>query len=297
MIVDVNGHMSELVDADAEIEQITTGFRFTEGPVWDSKENCLLFCRPRDHEISRWSRKDGLSVFREKSGSATGLTFDSQHRLIACEPRISREGSGRRVGRTNLDGTIEAIATHYEGGRVSGPNDLICLANDDVIFTDPEGALHHADGTVSPRETPFNAVYRISAADGSVNLVTGEIESPNGIVKRDGGELLIADRSNVWSCGVDGSNLRLFKDLKHGDVVGSADGMKLDSLGNLYVSGRTEGMWIIDPKGELIGFINVGERAINMCWGEEDWKTLFIESATSVYRVRMNVAGQQLNPK
>ena len=299
MVTDLDGRLSDLVDADAKPEQLAPGFRFLEGPVWNSREQCLLFCDWMDHKIQRWSENDGLSLFRDKSNSATGLTYDPTGRLIAAERRASHgtEG-GRRVSRIYPDGSIEGIATHFDGGQLSGPNDLICLANGDVIFTDPDGGLQHSDGSMDPRETPFNGVYRINAADNSVELVTGEIESPNGIVKRDDSpELLIVDSGRIRSVDMETGAISVFSDLIHGDIKGGADGMKLDSRGNLYVSGGEEGIWVISPEGEALGFINMGEPAINMAWGDEDWQTLYVCTRPSLYRIRMKVAGQQLNPR
>lgn len=296
----VDDRLSALVDPNAQAELVTTGFRFTEGPLWDAREQCLLFCEPRVHKISRWSAKDGLTSFRENANSPTGLTFDPQGRLVTCEPRTSRDGTapGRRVSRTNLDGTIESLATHYQGGRLSGPNDLICLANGDVIFTDPDGALHHGDGTVTPRETPANGVYRVSGADGSLEMITGGIEGPNGLVMRDGAaELLVADRGVIRSLDMKTRAIRAFVEVEHGDIKGGADGMKLDALGNLYIgSGRT-GVWIYSPQGDLLGILGIEEGATNLCWGDADWRSLYVLAPTSVLRIRMKVAGQQLNPR
>src|SRR6266508_3828361 len=100
MIVTIDSRLTQLIDADAEVKRIATGFRFTEGPVWSSRENCLLFSDPRTHIIHRWSEKDGVSNFRESSNSANGNTFDSQDRLITCESRRSLP--------RGPDGTFEA---------------------------------------------------------------------------------------------------------------------------------------------------------------------------------------------
>lgn len=299
MITDLDGRLSELVDAGAAPEQLATGFRFLEGPVWNSREGYLLFCDWQEHKIQRWSERDGLSLFRDRSNSATGLTYDPAGRLLAAERRASHGADGgRRVSRLSPDGTIEAIATHYNGGRLSGPNDLICLANGDVIFTDPDGGLEHSDGSKEPREVPFNGVYRISAADNAVHLVTGDIEGPNGLVKRDDvPQLLLVDRGVIKSFDMETGALGVFSDLVHGDIRGGADGMKLDSRGNLYVSGGRAGMWVISPQSEVLGFINVGEPAVNLAWGDDDWQTLYVTARTSLYRIRMKVAGQQLNPR
>ena len=318
MVVSLDSRLAQLIDADAEVERVATGFRFTEGPVWNSRENCLLFSDPRTHIIHRWSAKDGVSNFRESSNSANGNTFDPQGRLITCESRrsLSRrpDGSfetegqdsgegGRRVTRTELDGKIQPIATHSKGGRLSSPNDIVCLANGDVLFTDPNYGLRHADGSMTPRETPFNGVYRVNHASGAVELITGDIESPNGlVVPDDGARVLIADtrRHIVLSYPLNGDATdkgSVYVDLTHGDSEGHPDGMKLDELGNLYIAaGTAEGIWVYGSDGELLGFVPIPERPANCAWGDAGWQSLYVTAQTSVYRVRFKVPGQKLNP-
>jgi len=299
MIVDFSGRLSELIDPAAQPELLGSGFRFLEGPVWNSSGGYLLFCDWQEHKIQRWSQQDGITVFREQSNSATGLTYDPAGNLLAAERRASHgTDGGRRVSRIAPDGSIQGIATHFNGGQLSSPNDLICLANGDVIFTDPDGGLEHSDGTKEPREVPFNGVYRLSAADQTVHAVTGDIEAPNGLVKRDDSpDLLVADRGVIRNVNMTTGAVSTFIELVHDDIKGSADGMKLDARGNLYVSGGKEGIWVITPEAEVLGFINVGEQAINLAWGGDDWKTLFVACRNALYRVPMQVAGQQLNPR
>jgi gluconolactonase len=52
---------------NAELEEIATGFRWIEGPVWFGDADCLLFQDlPRDRTM-RWSEAEGLSVYRPPS--------------------------------------------------------------------------------------------------------------------------------------------------------------------------------------------------------------------------------------
>jgi gluconolactonase len=181
---------------------------------------------------------------------------------------------------------------------------VLCLANGDVIFTDPAFGLRHADGTETPRETPFNGVYRVSHIDGSINVVTGDIETPNGlVVTDDGSRILIADTRHhiVRSYPLDGNDATgrgsVFADLTHEGSTGHPDGMKLDVEGNLYVAaGTAEGIWVYDREGALLGFIALPELPANCAWGDPDWQSLYVTAMTSVYRVRLKVRGQALNP-
>ena len=296
MIVCLDKRLEDVVDLNAQPERIATGFRFTEGPLWNSRDQSLLFCDTFGHRLHRWTETGGTTVFRENSNSASGNTYDPQGRLLTCESRISK-----RVTRTLPDGTIEPLVTHYGAAHLSSPNDLVCLANGDVIFTDPPFGLRHSNGTVDPRETDCNGVYRFRK--GELELLAG-MEAPNGLVVRDGGkQLLVADtrehKVQAYDISTPGAtrDLGMFVDVTHAETTGHPDGMKLDSLGNLYVAANTdEGLWVYSPEGNLLGFIGFDERPANCAWGGDDWQTLFVTAQTSVYRIRMKVKGQVLNP-
>ena len=288
--------LSELVDPSSEPEKIAGGFVFTEGPVWNSRDRSLIFSDVQGDAMYLWGEADGSKVFRGPSAGANGNTYDQAGNLITCEHQ------SRRVSRTLSDGSIEDVATHYQGKRLNSPNDVICSRNGDVFFTDPPYGLRQPDGSFLPGELAFAGVFRVSATDGSVSLLADDLAKPNGLVLRDGGkQLLIDDTDNhavrVFDLGPDGvlSADRVFADVSYENTVGRPDGMKLDSAGNLYVAANTEqGLWVFGPEGGLLGFIGVAEPPSNIAWGEEDWSTLFITARTSVYRLPMKIAGQPL---
>ncbi len=288
--------LSELVNPDAELEKIAGGFVFTEGPLWNSRDRSLIFSDVQGDAMYRWTRAGGSQVFRQPSAAANGNTLDQAGNLITCEHQ------SRRVSRTLSDGSIEDVATNYQGKRLNSPNDVICSRNGDVFFTDPPYGLRQPDGTFLPGELGFSGVFRVSEADGSVSLLADDLAKPNGLVLRDGGkQLLIDDTDNhvvrIFDIGPDGvlSEDRVFADISYENTVGRPDGMKLDGAGNLYVAANTEeGVWVFGPEGGLLGFIGVPEPPSNVAWGEEDWSTLFITARTSVYRLPMKIAGQPL---
>jgi len=240
----------------------------------------------------------GVEVFRRPSGGGNGNTYDSAGRLITCEH------AKRRVSRTALDGTIETLASHYDGKRLNSPNDVIVTPGGDIIFTDPPYGLRTPDGSIHGQELPFNGVFRLSAHSGELSLLVDDFDRPNGLViSDDGSRLFVADTARehvrVFDLAPDGSltNSRLFVDRFEGrtgtGTPARPDGMKLDSRGNLYVAANTvEGIWVFSPAGELIGQIGLDETPANLAWGGDDWRTLFVTATTSVYRVPMKVAGQ-----
>lgn len=290
----LDASFERLVDPQAEIENIATGFTFTEGPVWHSRSRRLIFSDIPNDTLYMWTETAGHKLFRKPSGQGNGNTFDRHGRLCTCEH------ANRRVSRTTADGAVETLASHFEGKRLNSPNDVICASNGDVYFTDPPYGLRQPDGSFQGQELPYCGVFRWSAADDRLTLLLDDFVRPNGLA-------LNADETQLYICDTEHHHVRVFDrqadgtlrhgrmcaELLHGDVLGRADGMKLDVEGNLYVAGNTqEGIWVFNPDGRLIGFIGVGELAANLAWGGDDWRTLYITARTSVYQVPMKIAGQ-----
>jgi gluconolactonase len=158
-------------------------------------------------------------------------------------------------------------------------------------------------GLEREQELDFQGVYRLPAGGGDLQLLVDDFAQPNGLCFSTDESLLYVndtDRAHirVFEVGSDQqlSNGRVFAEsigtasLEKGDLV---DGMKLDERGNVYVTGP-EGVWVISPEGEHLGTIKVPEPVGNLNWGDDDWQTLYIPSSTSVYRIRMKVAGNRL---
>jgi gluconolactonase len=235
-----------------------------------------------------------VRVYRKPSAVANGNTWDRLGNLVSCEH------TGRRLSRTNADGSVETVVGYYKGGRLNSPNDVICLADGDLVFTDPPYGLRRAEGSFGPQEVPFNGVYRVGADGSDLRVLVDDFVRPNGLVlSDDGSRLYIADTDRhhvrVFDVASDGSlsNGREFCDVRHGESIGRPDGMKLDSRGNLYIAANTvEGIWVFDPSGALLGFIGLPETPANLAWGGDDWQTMFVTASTSVFRLRTKVPGQ-----
>lgn len=264
-------------------EQVATGFQFTEGPVW-LPDGSLLFSDIPASRIYRWTPEAGAQVWREPTGNSNGLTLDRQGRLIACEH------SGRRVSRTGADGAVVAVAEQYGGKRLNSPNDVVVKSDGTIYFTDPPYGIKPEE-----REQPCNGVYRI-LPDGTLELVADDFDRPNGLAfSPDESILYIGDspRRHVRAFDVrpDGTlaNSRILADMDH-PQPGSPDGMKLDEAGHLYVTGAT-GVWVFEPDGACLGVIVTPERPANCAWGDADHKSLYITARTSLYRIRVKVAG------
>ena len=294
---------SSLTIAGQQIE-IATTLSFTEGPTVDRAGN-VYFTDLVTERIMRLGADGVLSTFREKSNVANGLLIDPEGRLIACEgATFERPGvkvSGRpRVTRTNLaTGAIEVLADSYEGKPLVGPNDVTIDGNGRLYFTDLAGV----------------AVYRIDAPGKVVRILTAPgIQRPNGIqISPDDRALYLVEANGAaggarmirrYDLQPDGTvlNMRVHYNFSPGR---SADGMSIDSQGNLYASagmnqlrGTSEtldtrtGVHVISPEGKLIKFIPIPEDFItNNAFGGPDMKTLYVTAGKTLYKLRTDVAG------
>jgi len=279
--------IKQIVPEDINVEQVATGFGFTEGPVWCG--DYLLFSDLRGNRITRWrmlSEGPEVTTFRSPSGNSNGLTLDKSGRLIACEH------STRRLTRTELDGSITVLADRYQGKRLNSPNDVVVRTDGSVYFTDPPYGLI---GLTAWKELPFNGVYRLSP-DGELVLVVDDFDRPNGLAfSPDETVLYVNDTTRrhirIFDVNTSGSlsNGRVLIDMQSPEL-GSPDGMKVDQEGNIYCTGPG-GFWIIEPSGKCLARIIPPELPANLAWGNSDWRTLYITARTSVYRMRLTIPG------
>ncbi|HXH83197.1 MAG TPA: SMP-30/gluconolactonase/LRE family protein [Candidatus Tectomicrobia bacterium] len=275
----------------AAFERLATGFLFTEGPVWHPAGRFLVFSdMPGDH-MRRWSAADGISTFRKPSNMANGNTYDRQGRLLTCEHASSR------VTRTEPDGRITVLASHFRGKELNSPNDIVCRSDGTIVFTDPPYGRMKFYGLERPRELDFQGVYRVGPDPRSPELLVDDFEAPNGLCySLDESRLFVNDTARkhirVFDVARDGSlrNGRVWAETK-GDKPGAPDGMKLDSRGNVYCCGPG-GIHVFDPDARLLEVLETPEYVANMAWGDDDFRSLYVTASTSLYRIRRDVPGR-----
>lgn len=279
-----------VVGPSVTFEKLATGCIFTEGPLWHAREKYLLFSdMPGDH-LRRWSEKGGVTTFRKPCNKSNGLAWDSQGRLLTCEHASSC------VTRTEADGKITVLASHYDSKALNSPNDLAVKSDGAIYFSDPTyGRMEHY-GLPREPELSFRGVYRLSPDGKTLTLLADDFGQPNGVCfSFDERTLFVNDteRQHIRAFDVkpDGSiaNSRVWA-ATVGDAPGAPDGMKIDSVGNLYSCGPG-GIHVFAPDATCLGVITVPEYTANFCWGDDDLKSLFITASTSVYRVRVAVPG------
>jgi len=287
-----NDRIFEIVEEHDILEQVATGFRFLEGPVWHPVKKTLIFSDIMGNGLFEKDGEDRITIFRENSYLANGNTYDREGRLLTCEHGTSR------VTRLEHDGSMTVLASHYAGKELNSPNDIVVARDGSIYFTDPNPGRMPRVGIPRAQELDFQGVYRI-AVDGKLTLLVDDFSKPNGLCfSRDEKTLYINDTDHqhirAFTVADDGTltDGRLWAEL-YGKERGVADGMKLDSNGYLYCSGPG-GIQIFDEDAKLIGRLITPEIAANFTWGDDDLCSLYMAATTSLYRLRVKIAGNPL---
>src|ERR1700693_3591214 len=284
--------LDAVIDTSAPIQELASGLGGelgpAEGPVWWKEGRYLLFSDIGNNRRMKYTPGQGVTVFKESTNHANGLTRDLQGRLVACEHDT------RRVTRQELDGSITVIANSFQGRRLNRPNDVVVKSDGSIYFTDP-------NGNVVPEQWDlgFAGVYRVSADLGTMTLLVGDFLTPNGIAfSPDESILYINDsrRGHIRAFDVAANGTlarqtdRVFADLR-GPEPGVPDGMKVDTAGNVYCGG-SGGLYILDPKGKKLGRIVHGQPATtNIGFGGDDWKKMFFTPRSTLSSVAVKIPG------
>jgi gluconolactonase len=306
-----------IIPADATLERIATGFTWLEGPVW--VKDSLFFADIPSNSIHKWSAGAGVSTFLQPSGykgstpyggpepGSNGMTLDSRGRLTVAG---HAQRDVYRLETLSAGAQITVLADSYQGKRLSSPNDLVYKSDGSLYFTDPPYGLRTQKDDDPDKQIKVNGVYRIphaleqkagtEPARGELQLLVSDLPRPNGIVFSPDEKYLYVDDSErkIWMryrVQPDGTltEAKLFADASSDKRPGAPDGMKVDSVGNLYSSGPG-GVWIFSPEGKLLASIDIPERVANLAWGGADHKMLYISASSGLYRVHLKIAGAPL---
>jgi gluconolactonase len=282
---------------NASLEELATGFRWLEGPVWMGDADCLLVQDLPRNRTMRWSETTGLSVYRSPSEYANGQTRDRQGRLIACSHRA------RCLFRTEHDGTLTTLVTHHDGKRLNSPNDVVVAADGAIWFSDPVyGIANDYEGGRQTSEQP-PALYRFDPETGEIRVAAGDFGGPNGLAfSPDGRRLYVAETGDqskpnpvqhirVFEVSADGRSLS-GSEVFHTISPGYADGFRVDEDGNLW-SSAADGVHCISPEGELLGIVHVPHRVSNVTFGGVSKNRLFICGSGTLYAIFLNRRGVQ----
>jgi gluconolactonase len=286
------------------VERVATGFRWAEGPVYFPAGRYVLFSDIPNNRIMRYLEDDGhLSVFRQPSMNSNGNTIDREGRLITCEH------SGRRVTRTEFDGSITIVADKYNGKKLNSPNDAAVASDGSIWFTDPVyGIGGNYEGIKAEPEQEKHNVYRADPKSGDIKVVVDDFVEPNGITfSPDEKKLYVIDTG--FTDGPDNpSHIRVFDvDVAAGKVSNGkvfaempkpsiTDGIRADTAGNIWCSvgwgdPNEDGVRCYTASGEMLGKIHIPETVANLCFGGTFRNRLYICGSTSLYAVYTSATG------
>jgi gluconolactonase len=295
------------------IEQVGTGMRWAEGPVYFPEGGYVLVSDIPNNRIMKYDEKSGaFTLFRANANYANGNTRDRQGRLVTCEHSVTR-----RITRTEKDGKLTVLADSFEGKRLNAPNDIVVKSDDSIWFTDPIFGINGEwEGARAKPEQANTNVLRIGA-DGKVSAVLTDLVNPNGLAfSPDERKLYVVEwkgtpNRSIWSYDVGSDGTSLTNKVKLIDAAdqGALDGFRVDRDGNLWcgwgsngalaaepveangrknypLRGRSEdldGVMVFNPQGKALAFIKLPERCANLTFGGPKNNRLYMAACHSLY--------------
>ncbi len=307
------------ISSSAKLEKLHGDLGFTEGPVWvrDGRSGYLLFSDIPANAIKKRAPDGTLSVFLDRSGytgaenpdaagvgavsnngrqdvtliGSNGITLDSQGRVVFCAH------GDRAIVRVEKDGKRTVLADRFDGKRLNSPNDLVYKKNGALYFTDHVAGLRGRDKDPK-KELPFQAVFLLKG--GTLQPVAKDMLLPNGLALSPDEKVLYVsgrdtrDESVVTAYEVHADDTlgpgRPLVDMSADKTPGTADGMKVDQKGNIYVTGPG-GIWVVSSAGKHLGTIRTPEVAANLAFGDADGKGLYITARMGLYRIPALIPG------
>ncbi|MEX0648816.1 MAG: SMP-30/gluconolactonase/LRE family protein [Balneolaceae bacterium] len=268
-----------------EPEVITSGFQFTEGPLWHT-DGFLIFSDIPAGIVYKWvPGEEESEIYLQPSGNSNGISDAGNGSLILAQ-------HAGRISALSQDMELTPVVEEYEGKRLNSPNDVVVRSDGLIYFTDPPFGVSGEE-----RELDFSGVYRINP-DNSLTLIYDDFSLPNGIAfSPDETSLYVNDsetgqiiRFDVDEDG-DVENLVRFANIGAMNEDGwGADGMKTDSEGRLYTTGPN-GLIVFDDRGTQIYQRRFENQITNLAWGGGENNQLFITSHGDVYRLPINATG------
>lgn len=266
----------------ASAELLSTGYVFTEGPVWCG--DYMLFSDIRGNAIHKWSEAGGAQLFSEPSDFTNGNTTNDNENFFVCR-YVTRD-----IGKMNTKGEITPYVTHYQGKRFNSPNDIIISEQGSLYFVDPEFGLVYLKGD---KQLDCHGLFYVAKGSTEAILVD-ELVRPNGLA-------LSPDQSLLYLCETEGNVLYTYKLDAEGrasdrevfcriEGAGSLDGMSCHKSGYLFVALGDGGMAVVSPEGEQLEIVEFehGESVRNMCFDEQD--NMYITAGTSLYKYNYDMS-------
>ena len=292
--------IDNLIEKSAKIEILADGFEWSEGPVWSSQLNSVLFSDVPENVIYSWNEDKGLGTFTRpigysgkvpnlKKAGTNGLTIDADGNLIIC---MHGDRKITRLEKLNINRKV-TLVNSFDGNLLNSPNDLVYDSKGNLYFTDPPYGLLEGDND-KLKEIEFNGVYKVSP-NGDIEVLVKNLTRPNGIsISNDEKILYVAnsDQNNSvimqYDLSEEGAkNPSIFfdgRELTKKDI-GLFDGLKVHPTGNVFATGPG-GVLVIKENGDHIGTIRTEVRTAN-CAFDENFQYLYMTSDMFLTRIKL----------
>ena len=292
--------IDNLIEKSAKIEILADGFEWSEGPVWSSQLNSVLFSDVPENVIYSWNEDKGLGTFTRpigysgkvpnfKKAGTNGLTIDADGNLIIC---MHGDRKITRLEKLNINRKV-TLVNSFDGNLLNSPNDLVYDSKGNLYFTDPPYGLLEGDND-KLKEIEFNGVYKVSP-NGDIEVLVKNLTRPNGIsISNDEKILYVAnsDKNNPvimqYDLSEEGAkNPSVFfdgRELTKKDI-GLFDGLKVHPTGNVFATGPG-GVLVIKENGDHIGTIRTEVRTAN-CTFDENFQYLYVTSDMFLTRIKL----------
>jgi len=301
----IDPRIDNIISVEADIEVLSEGYEWSEGPVWVDELNGLLFSDIPNNQINLWTEKSGTVPYLNPSGytgtierggetGSNGLILDNDGQLVLCQ-HGDRRMARMDAALTDPKPRFISIATHFENKRFNSPNDCICKSNGDIYFTDPAYGLEKQMDDPA-KELDFQGVYKVTPS-GEISCLCKTMTRPNGLAFNNDESILYVGNSdpnqaiwNAFDVQADGtlSGEHIFYDATAMAIErkGLPDGFKIDANGIMFMSGPG-GVLIMNQDAELLGIVNTGELVSNVNFGGKDRDWLFMTADSYLMRIAL----------
>lgn len=277
----------ELIDVDGGVENIADGFTFIEGPIWDRYNNHLIFSDIPESKMYILKNNKVELIYSDTS-KCNGNAYDLKRNILVCEHANSR------VTKVNKDFKSKTvIVSHYEGKELNSPNDIIVKSNGDIYFTDPKfGRNPSRVGIERDQELDFQGVFKLDREYNQLKVIDKTLENPNGLCFSSDEKYLFVNDSpskSIYRYELDSEDKVKEKVLwvkTYDEGIGLPDGMKIDKNDNLYCCAQG-GVHVFNKYGECLGVVKIPQQAANLCFGDEDMKSIYVTASTAIYKFKI----------
>lgn len=289
----------------AELEEVTTGLKFPEGPIAMPDGSVILveMFGPRLTRVHPDGTKETVAevpggpngaavgpdgaVYVANNGARFG-PVDMGGGMLFPGPTDWDAYIGGRISRVDIDtGAVTDLYTEVDGRPLIAPNDLVFDDQGGFYFTD------HGMTDKSGRMAHLTGILYAKADGSSITETVFPAHEPNGIGLSPDGTILYwaetwtgrvmrrkivspgvveePDLVDTWQClyGLPGFQL--------------LDSLGVDGAGNVCVATLVNsGITVISPEGELVDFVACDDvLTTNICFGGPDLRTAYITLSTT----------------